>query len=74
MKRKTSPTGKSDLRLEQSSPSANGLDREPEEHETRPSAGSLARTKKLLLAALRVWELKNDRRSDGRFLINGRER
>ncbi len=30
-----------------------------EEEEIRPAVGTLSRTKSLLLAALRVWELKN---------------
>ena len=30
-----------------------------DENEVRPAVGTLSRTKSLLLAALRVWELKN---------------
>jgi hypothetical protein len=37
---------------------------EEEEDEFRPAVGTLGRTKLLLLAALRVWELKNGYRSD----------
>jgi hypothetical protein len=37
---------------------------EEEEDQLRPAVGTLARTKLLLLAALRVWELKNGYRSE----------
>ena len=36
-----------------------------EEHAPEPRAGSLERTKRLLLAALRVWELKRGIRGSG---------
>jgi hypothetical protein len=72
MKRKTDPTvGKSRVRPTESFSSARPADHEPEENQAGPPVGSIARTKKLLLAALRVWELKNGVRSDGHFSGHG---
>ena len=41
-----------------------------EEDSDRPAVGTLARTKSLLLAALRVWELKNGYRSEMKLQAN----
>jgi len=46
---------------------------EEEEDQLRPAVGTLARTKLLLLAALRVWELKNGYRSEMNFEPNNRQ-
>jgi hypothetical protein len=72
MNRKTGPTvGKSRVRPTASFPSHGHADHERVEYQASPPAGSLVRTKKLLLAALRVWELKNGIRSDGNLSGHG---
>jgi hypothetical protein len=54
----------------QSEPAANSNPDE-EDYPAAPQGGSLAQTKKLLLAALRVWELNNGIRSGGYYPVNG---
>jgi hypothetical protein len=66
MKRKTiSKSGKARRSVAEASHSTRRTSIvEEEEDEFRPAVGTLGRTKLLLLAALRVWELKNGYRSD----------
>jgi hypothetical protein len=74
MKKRTTPrTGKARVRLSERSHADPAVDFDSEEGNdpAAPAIGSLARTKQLLLAALRVWELKNGVRSDGYFPGNG---
>jgi len=66
-KRTTARTGKSRGRLLEGSQSEPAANSNPDEEDYRAASqgDSLARTKKLLLAAPRVWELKNGIRSEG---------